>query len=95
MGKWEKNIAFYQGWEAGAGCFWLLGAGAGAAWKKPRAGAGAAWKKKSGAVAAKKLAGSWTLREDKKEIVLKFTVFMVKKKTIILLVLYFFAVLPY
>ena len=31
----------------GAECFWLLGAGAGAAWKKP--GAGAAWEKKSGA----------------------------------------------
>ena len=30
-----------QGWGAGAGCFWLLGAEA--AWKKP--GAGAAWKK--------------------------------------------------
>ena len=33
-----------QGWEAGAGFFWLLGAGAGAALKKPGAGARAAWK---------------------------------------------------
>ena len=28
-----------QGWGAGAGCFWLLGAVAGAAWKK-KSGAG-------------------------------------------------------
>ena len=57
-----------QGWGAEAGCFWLLGAGA--AWKKNRS-----WsrlEKKSGAGAAKKLAGSSALREDKKhkEIVL-------------------------
>ena len=37
-----------------------------------KTGAGATWKKKSGAGAAKKLAGSFALREDKKhkEIVL-------------------------
>ena len=57
-----------QGWGAGAGCFWLLGAGV-AEKKKP--GAGAAWKK-SGAGAAEELAGSSALRLDKnhKEIVL-------------------------
>ena len=50
-----------QGWGAGAGCFRLLGAGAGALEKKPGAGA------------ANKLAGSLALFEDKKhkEIVLK------------------------
>ena len=53
----------------GAGCFWLLGAGAGAAWKKIGAGAGAAWEKNqepeplekksgAGAGAAKKFSGS-------------------------------------
>ena len=36
-------FSVYQGLGAGAGCFWLLEAGAGAAWKKT--GAGAAWKK--------------------------------------------------
>ena len=46
------SIHINQGWVAGAGCFWLLGAGAA--------------RKKSGAGPAKKLAGSSALREDKK-----------------------------
>ena len=54
----------------GAKCFWLLGAGVGAAWKKTRSRS--RLDKKSGAGAAKKLVGSSALREDKKhkEIVL-------------------------
>ena len=54
----------------GAGCFWVLGAGAGAAWKKTKSRS--RLEKKSGAGAAKNLAGSSALREDKKlkEIVL-------------------------
>ena len=61
--NWNK-----QGWGAGAGCFWLLGAGA--PWKKTRSRS--RLEKKSGAGAGKKLAGSSALREDKKhkEIVL-------------------------
>ena len=59
-------MTFYQGWGAGvgAGCFWLLGAGA-------------AWRKKSGAGAAKELADSSALLEDKKnkEIVLLLNIF--------------------
>ena len=53
---YEMSVTCNQGW--GAGCFWLLGAGAAL--------------KKTGAGAAKKLAGSSALREDKKhkEIVL-------------------------
>ena len=60
----------FQGWGAGAGCFWLLGAGA--AWKKTRSRSRSRLEKKSGAGTAKKLAGSSALREDKKhkEIVL-------------------------
>ena len=60
----QLSWPFYQGWGAGAGCFWLLGAGA--AWEKneepepleKKPGAGAAWEKKSGAGAGKKFAGS-------------------------------------
>ena len=54
----------YQGWEAGAGCFWLLGAGA--AWNKNQEPEPEPLRKKSGAGAAKKIAGSSALLEDKK-----------------------------
>ena len=61
-------VGFRQDWGAGAGCFWLFGAGA--AWKKTRSRS--SLEKKSGAGAAKKLTGSSALREDEKnkEIVL-------------------------
>jgi hypothetical protein len=59
------------GEPVGAGCFWLLGAGAA---RKKRSRSRSRLEKKSGAGigAAKKLAGSSALREDKrhKEIVL-------------------------
>ena len=55
---------FYQGWGAGAGYIWLLGAGA--AWKKTRS------RSRLEKKVSKKLAGSSALREDKKhkEVVL-------------------------
>ena len=57
--SWGVTKGRYQGWGAGAGCFWLLGAGA--AWKKSRSRS--CLEKKSGAGAAKKLAGSSALRK--------------------------------
>ena len=78
-GKIETRAGEPAPEPVGAGCFWLLVAGA--AWKK-KPGAGAAWKKKSGAGAGAgagagsgavtKLAGSSALLEDRKhkEIVL-------------------------
>ena len=44
----DSLIILKQGWGAGAGCFWLLRAGTGAAWKKnqePETEPRAAWKK--------------------------------------------------
>ena len=56
--NWTKRQCWGEvaGVEAGSGCFWLLGAGAGAAWNKNEKPEPLG--KKSGAGAAKKLAGS-------------------------------------
>ena len=67
-GKIETRFGEPAPKPVGAGCFWLLGAGA--TWKKTRSRS--RLEKKSGAGAAKKLACSSALLEDKKhkEIVL-------------------------
>ena len=60
----------------GAGGFWLLGAWAGAAWKQNRNRSPEPHEKKSGAGAAKQLAGSSALLEDRnKDIVLLLLIF--------------------
>ena len=69
-----QKVIYYccQGWGARAGQSQVFLALWSWSRLKKKTGAGATWKKKSGAEAAKKLAGSFALREDKKhkEIVL-------------------------
>ena len=60
----KYSYVFDQGWGAGAGCFWLLGARA--LWKKKTMSPSrSCLEKKSSSGATKKLASSSVLREDK------------------------------
>ena len=53
-----------KGWGAGAGCFWILGAGAG--WEKKQETEPDPFQKKPGAGAAKNMPLQYQLLEDKK-----------------------------